>query len=119
MNINLHIERLVLDGLPLTSGQSRTVQAALECELAALFEERGIKTISGGAVPHLSVAPIQLSPDGQPRQWGRQIARTIYDGLAPAAASADFRSSKQPLTPAAPRDREFKQNTVSQNHEHR
>ncbi len=34
MNINIHIERLVLDGLPVTGPDSSIVQVAIETELA-------------------------------------------------------------------------------------
>jgi hypothetical protein len=87
MNVALHIERLVLDGLPVHSGQAPEVQAALETELTRLLKEQGLAGVAGGAMPHLAVAPIQLSRDGPPGHWGRQIARTLYDGLAPAPAA--------------------------------
>ena len=37
MNINLHIERLILDGLPITRQQGPHVQAAVEAELTRLL----------------------------------------------------------------------------------
>ena len=86
MNITLHIERLVLDGLPLTHGQSTAVKTALEGELARLLKERGMQGVTGGAVPHLSVASIHLSPGAHPTQWARQIAHTLYAGLTPVRA---------------------------------
>ena len=42
MNIKLHIERLVLDGLPVTRSQGPLVQAAMEAELARLMAEGGL-----------------------------------------------------------------------------
>ena len=86
MNITLHIERLVLDGLPLSPGQVTILRAALEQELTRLLSERELQLLSGGAMPQLSVASLQLAASGQPAQWGRQIARSLCDGLAPVSS---------------------------------
>jgi hypothetical protein len=82
MNLELHIERLVLDGLPLNHRQGAILQNALERELSRLLKLHGIATPTGSAVPHLPIAAIQLSARSQPAQWGRQIARTLYTGIA-------------------------------------
>ena len=37
MNINLHIERLMLDGLSIASGEAALVQMAVEAELGRLL----------------------------------------------------------------------------------
>jgi hypothetical protein len=84
VNISLHIERLVLDGLPLRDGQGPVLQAALEAELSRLLEQHGLAGLSGGAIPQLSVAAIQLSPDALPAHWGAQIAQSLHGGLATA-----------------------------------
>jgi len=96
-NINVPIERLVLDGLPVTPGQGPAVQAALEGELARQLWERGMGSVSGGAVPHVSVASIQLPPRRSSRpigpanrahigRWPR--ARTGTAGRSPASTGA-------------------------------
>jgi hypothetical protein len=100
MNLTLHIERLVLDGLPLSPAQGAALQSSLARELKHLLTTRGLENISGGAVPHLSVASIQLSRGSQPGQWGRQIARSLCDGLAPATAPVR-NSSPNPPAPVA------------------
>jgi hypothetical protein len=87
MNINLHIERLVLDGLPVASDQSHLVQAAVETELTRLFTEQRLILSSAGAVPHLSAEPIQLAHGSKPSSLGHQIAQAIYRSLTPATAS--------------------------------
>ena len=84
MNISLHIERLVLDGLPAHAGQVVVLQAALETELARLLAEHGLPGVTPGAIPQLAAAPIQLSA-GAPAQWGRQIAGSLANSLSPAA----------------------------------
>jgi hypothetical protein len=42
MNVRLHIERLILEGLPLEAGQEPAIQAAVEAELGRLIAEQGI-----------------------------------------------------------------------------
>jgi len=82
MTTKLHIERLVLEGLPITRSQGPLVQAAVEAELSRLLIEGGLspKFASGGAVPSLSADSITLT-NGGPAQMGRQIARSVYVGM--------------------------------------
>jgi hypothetical protein len=86
MNINVSIERLVLDGLPLDRHQGTVVQAAVETELARLFAEQGLSRLSGGAVPHLSANSIRITHHSKPAQLGHQIAQSIYSSLTPTPA---------------------------------
>jgi hypothetical protein len=85
-SIRLHIERLVLEGLPVSHHQGAFVQAAIETELTRLLGEGNLSALSGGAVPHLPVASIQLAHDNKPSSMGRQIAQALYGGLASAPA---------------------------------
>ncbi len=93
MNISLHIERLVLDGLTAHAGQAGRFQAALEAELSRLLAERGLPGVAPGAIPHLAAAPVRLAP-GAPAQWGRQIAGSLVASLAPAAGARPVRASR-------------------------
>ncbi len=83
MYIELHIERLVLEGLPLSAAQGRLVQAAAEAELSRLLTENGLASawLAGGAVPALNASPIQLTAGSSPAQVGRQIAQSVYGGI--------------------------------------
>ncbi|MCL4705846.1 hypothetical protein KJ068_11830 [bacterium] len=83
MNINLHIERLILDGLPVTRGQSPLVQAVVETELSRLLSERGLASSlqSGGAMPSVRGGGIQLAAKSNPSQIGQQIAQAVYSGI--------------------------------------
>lgn len=84
MNINLHIERLVLEGLPLTRAQGPLVQVAVENELARLFATNGVAPglTSGGLRPHAAGGAVQFTKDATPRQLGTQIAQSVHEGLA-------------------------------------
>jgi hypothetical protein len=83
MNINLHIERLVLDGIQLGPGQRPLLQAAVEAELTRLLARDGLNDAlrSGGALYSARAAEIQLVKDGNPAQLGEQIAEVVYGGI--------------------------------------
>ena len=89
MKINLHIERLVLDGLPVGAGQSGLIQSAIETELARLLTEGGLSSelMAGGAMPRLTASPIQLTNDATPARLGQQIARAVHSGIGGQAAN--------------------------------
>ena len=82
-NIHLHIERLILDGLPIERAQGPHVQAAVEAELARLLTENGLGTSSeiGGAVPNVRADAIQLTSGSSPAEMGIQIAQSVYSGI--------------------------------------
>jgi hypothetical protein len=83
MNINLHIERLVLDGLPIGRNQGPHVRAAVEAELTRLLAQNGMAANlqTGGAVPQLGTNVMQLSQGHDPIQMGTQIAHSVYSGI--------------------------------------
>jgi len=80
--IKVHIERLVLDGLPVILAQGPLVQSAVEAELGRLLSEGGLgpELASGGAVPSVRADGIN-SAGKSPAQIGRQIARSVYGGM--------------------------------------
>jgi len=82
MSIRVHIEQLILDGLPIARSQEPLVQAAVEAELSRLMAEGGLapELASGGAVPSVRADGIN-SVGGSPGQIGRQIARAVYGGI--------------------------------------
>jgi hypothetical protein len=83
MNINLRIERLILDGLPVTRGQAPLIQIAIEGELARMLNTRGLgsEVIGGIAVPSVRSSGIQLTSQNEPRSLGKQIAAAVYSGI--------------------------------------
>jgi hypothetical protein len=84
MKINVSIERLVLEGLPLNQAQGALVQAAVETELARLLAEQGMSHVSGLAVPSLPANSIDVTRESNPAQLGHQIAQAIHSSLSPA-----------------------------------
>jgi hypothetical protein len=98
MSINVHIERLILDNLPVKGSDGSIVQAAVETELARLLTEQGLPGVSSGAVPYLSGPPIELARDTKPAHLGHQIARAIHTGVGPAPATPRPRTSTRGLS---------------------
>lgn len=88
MRINLHIERLVLDGLP-EMGRPAHVQAAVQAELARLLTAGGLKSdlLAGGATPSIGAPAIQLTHDTNANQFGAALAGAVYSGIG--ARSSD------------------------------
>jgi hypothetical protein len=83
MNVNLHIERLILDGLPVGSSQGTTVRAAVEAELSRLLvvHDAGPGRFPVGAVPSVSPGEIQLSQGNGPVELGQKIAGAVYGSV--------------------------------------
>ena len=81
MNINLHIERLVLDGLPFSSTQGHAIAAATEAELTHRLTIEGLAACTSRAESHLATGHFHVAPDRSPRTFGRQIGGTLYHVL--------------------------------------
>lgn len=78
MNINLHIDRLILDGVTLSQRERTLLGASLEAELTRLLTTGGLPTTfpSSGAVPSVSANAMQMN--NNPVQMGQQIAQAVY-----------------------------------------
>lgn len=83
MNVRLHIERLVLEDLPIAGSQRGLVQAAVERELARMIKVDGVgpETMVGGARPAAPTMVIQMAEGATPVQLGHQIAQAVYQGI--------------------------------------
>ena len=81
MKIYLHIERLVLEGVP--ADQPRLLRQALEQELTGRLTEGGLapELRRGGAVPHVRGGSIDLSQKSHSANLGTQIAGAVYRGI--------------------------------------
>ena len=83
MNIQLHIERLILDGVPLGAGEGPRLQAAVEIELGRLLGERGMANglVSDVAVDSVRGGAVQLGPNVGSAALGKQVAQAVYGGI--------------------------------------
>ena len=83
MNIKLHIERLILEGVDILPSQRHLLQTSLETELTRLLADGGLSpSLAGGvALPHVTASSIQLVGGNNPAQIGQQIAQSVYGGI--------------------------------------
>lgn len=84
MNINLHIERVVLNGVSVPDHQRPLFQSAVESELARLVAADGLPAalLARGAMPSLPAATIQVNGGNDPTNLGQQIAQAVYGGIS-------------------------------------
>jgi hypothetical protein len=83
VNINVHIERLILNGVNIRPGQRHLLQSSVETELTRLLTNGGVSPSfsEGIALPHVFANGIQLAGGNDPVQLGRQIAQSVYGGI--------------------------------------
>lgn len=83
MKTNVHIERLILEGLPVSIQDGPRIRAAVESELASLLRNKGLSAELriGGMLPYSTASPLQLEKKNNPGNFGRQIARSIHGGI--------------------------------------
>ena len=86
-NVELHIDELVLHGLPY--GQRYHIAVAIEAELKRLLDEGGLppSLATGGRLPEMQVHNLQVADGAKPGAVGAQIAGSIYSSLAGSGAS--------------------------------
>ncbi|HET7065484.1 MAG TPA: hypothetical protein VFI49_14525 [Rudaea sp.] len=93
MNIRLHIDRLIVDGLPLTPAQARALRASVEARLADLLVAAPPLAVSGYSVSNLAAAPISLPAGATQSATGERIARSLHAALG-GDATAPQRSQR-------------------------
>lgn len=85
-NITIHIERLILDNLPiapLPQYQRRVLQAAFEAELTQLIMngELNFDLQTGGIRKQLPAGVLALNADEPVETLGKKLAQAIYRGI--------------------------------------
>lgn len=85
MKVDLHIDRLIVEGASPADG--RLIGTALQQELGRLITEGGLPGSWGGAealesadIPHLDAGSVRLGKQPRPRALGRQLALQVYGG---------------------------------------
>jgi hypothetical protein len=83
MNIRLHIDRLILDGVFLSPRERPHLQAAVEKELGRLLAERGIGVglENGVALDAVRGGAVQLPQNPSGKGLGKQVAQAVYGGI--------------------------------------
>ncbi|NOZ51801.1 MAG: hypothetical protein GXP08_01465 [Gammaproteobacteria bacterium] len=83
MNINLHIERLVLDGVLVEPQQRAELKAVVESELRQQLVSQGISSTMQSNNNHQSVRAGSISIENihKPVSLGQQIGNAVYRGI--------------------------------------
>jgi hypothetical protein len=94
MNVSLHIERLVLDGLPVTSSSSALLQAAVEVELGRLLASEPIALAASSVQTRVTGGEMQIRPGVSARELGGEIGRRVFASLTSSDFAASPRSQR-------------------------
>ena len=83
MKIHVHIDRLVLDGLPIHGHSAPIIREAVEAELGRLLmESRPESAAAGGAaIANVRTPAIHIPPTAAPGPIGRSVAQAIHGGM--------------------------------------
>jgi hypothetical protein len=83
MNITVHIERLILDGIVLPHRHRPVVQAAMEEELARLLARDGLSIDfqQSHVQQRVLAGVLEVNDTDEPVVLGRNIARAVYKGI--------------------------------------
>lgn len=79
--LQLHIERIVIDGVPLSRAQAGQLRGALQTELERLLQTGARTEWQGAALHSLSAPAVMVSAPVQPLELGRLIARSVHASL--------------------------------------
>lgn len=84
MKINLHIERVVLEGVSIKPHQQRPLKAAMESELTRLLSAETVGSGLQSITSNRAVAgdTISVSNNAKPRILGEQIAGAVHRGIS-------------------------------------
>ena len=83
MNINVHIERLILDNIGIKSHQKNELKTAVETELRQELVSQGIGFMLESNENRQSVRGRSISIENipNPTSLGQQIANAVYKGI--------------------------------------
>jgi hypothetical protein len=90
--VSLHIERLVLEGLPLVGNAGARLQTALSTELSRLLGDAHTDLRHGEALAFLRLDDMALDTGRDPERLGRQLAHALVRGLVPSHQAGSVRS---------------------------
>lgn len=83
LKINLHIERMVLDGLPIETGERQLLQESVKSELTRMLMKNGLSShlTDSKVLARISAKQMQLGSDDDTTRIGRKIAQSVYGGI--------------------------------------
>ncbi|MEO5627238.1 MAG: hypothetical protein ABIQ70_14635 [Dokdonella sp.] len=87
MKIDLHIERLVLDGFAANTFDGDAVRRALSLELARLLQASPSSGMKTSAIPLLKATALPLGATARADSLGAGVARALHGALDTAHTS--------------------------------
>jgi hypothetical protein len=79
MNVDVHIDRMILKGISLSPDVRLVLETAIESELSRLIEEDGWQTPDIDThISRLNAKPLRLSQSLDAASLGQQVARSVY-----------------------------------------
>ncbi len=83
MNIRMHIDRMVLDGVEIAPDQRHVLQAAVEAELIRVLTESGIPADFHrvGNPARILAPPLDLKSSPDAKVFGAQIGAEVYSAI--------------------------------------
>jgi hypothetical protein len=105
-NIRVHVERLVLEGLPVSASERPLLQAAMEAELIRLLGngELAGELRAGAALTEVRAGAVLAVKESSPERLGADIARAVHQGLGHSSRRQSVKgshrqsaASRQPL----------------------
>jgi hypothetical protein len=83
MNIELHIERLVVEGIPIAPAERALLHTAIHAELERLLRAEGLPgdLPRRGAVARAQAPPVVVPGRPDTLEMGRRLAVAIHEGL--------------------------------------
>ncbi len=83
MNINLHIEHLILDGIPVDKVDKPKVSAAIKSELSHLLSNNksSAELLPRKSTHSMRGGNISVKPNHNPITLGYKIAGAVYQGV--------------------------------------
>ena len=94
-SVHFHIERLVVEGLPLTAADAARLQSTVERELGRMLARASSASWNGGATRPRPAPPLHLAAGNSPGMWGRQIARSLFGSVTPSSKPASMAPEKK------------------------
>lgn len=87
-SIDLHIERLVLEGVALAPAEIDAVRDTIVATLSTWFDGVDADSLRAGSLAQVRVAPMVFAGEPDGRQLGAGIAAAIRTAVLPSAGGA-------------------------------
>lgn len=104
MKIHLHIERLVLEGLPFSGGDATVVGRSLEAELMQLIQRSDALSHwrTGEALSKVAAGEVRVTTESSPNHTGAVLAQAVYRALYGGGAGRSQRPPERSFAGARP-----------------